>query len=142
MASSPCQSYLTTDTFPSVTLLNPTSEAFGRYNLTPDGNQAQLYNFTERNIAWSGLAKQYSASSGYGSPSDAVPPPNWAAQYGNEYTDSFPNLAENEHFQVWMRVAALPTFRKLWARNDNEVMVAGTYRVLINMSSSSQIVQS
>jgi hypothetical protein len=35
-----------------------------------------------------------------------------------------------------MRVAALPTFRKLWGRNDDDVMAAGTYRILINMSKS------
>ena len=46
----------------------------------------------------------------------------------------FPNLHEDEHFQVWMRVAALPTFRKLWARNDIEVMPSGRYRVVANLS--------
>jgi len=65
-----------------------------------------------------------------------LPPPNWAERYPDGYTDAtgFPNLADDEHFQVWMRVAALPTFRKLWGRNDNDVMAAGTYRILINMS--------
>ena len=65
-----------------------------------------------------------------------LPPPNWAEKYPDGYTDAtgFPNLADDEHFQVWMRVAALPTFRKLWGRNDNDVMAAGTYRILINMS--------
>lgn len=33
-----------------------------------------------------------------------------------------------------MRTAALPTFRKLWARNDQETMTRGTYRVVTNMS--------
>lgn len=124
------------DTFPTVTLLNPASKHAQYTILMSDGNQEQVYNFTDRNIAWSGLAKQYASSPGYGSPSDAVPPPNWHRQYPDGYTEqnTFPDLAANEHFQVWMRVAALPTFRKLWARNDNEVMTAGTYRILINMS--------
>lgn len=97
--------------------------------------------FSERNIAWGGLAKQYAATPGYSSPSDAIPPPNWAEQYPDGYTEEmgFPDLAENEHFQVWMRVAAFPTFRKLWGRNDNDVMTAGTYRILINMSPLSKI---
>lgn len=101
-----------------------------------DGEQNQTFAFSERNIAWGGLAKQYAASPGYSSPSDALPPPNWAEAYPDGYTEEsgFPNLAENEHFQVWMRVAAFPTFRKLWGRNDNDVMTAGTYRILINMS--------
>lgn len=33
-----------------------------------------------------------------------------------------------------MRVATLPTFRKLWARNDNEIMAQGRYRVVAYMS--------
>lgn len=103
-----------------------------------DGQQNETYAFSERNIAWGGLAKQYAATPGYSSPADALPPPNWAEQYPDGYTDAtgFPNLAEDEHFQVWMRVAAFPTFRKLWGRNDDDVMTAGTYRILINMSAS------
>jgi hypothetical protein len=104
--------------------------------LTLDGEQNQTYPLSERNIAWSGLAKQYVDTPDYASPSDVLPPPNWAERYPDGYTDAtgFPNLAEDEHFQVWMRVAALPTFRKLWGRNDNDVMAAGTYRILVNMS--------
>lgn len=30
---------------------------------------------------------------------------------------------------VWMRTAGLPTFRKLYKRNDNDVMRAGYYRI-------------
>lgn len=73
-----------------------------------------------------------------------LPPPNWAEKYPDGYTDAtgFPNLADDEHFQVWMRVAALPTFRKLWGRNDNDVMAAGTYRILINMSEYLRLNQS
>jgi hypothetical protein len=60
--------------------------------------------------------------------------------YPDGYTNQtgFPNLRTNEHFQVWMRVAALPTFRKLWARNDQEVMTSGMYRVVANMSEQLQ----
>lgn len=113
------------DTYPEVVLLNPTN-----------GEQNQTFSFSERNIAWGGLARQYAATPGYSAPADAIPPPNWAQEYPDGYTDEtgFPNLAENEHFQVWMRVAAFPTFRKLWGRNDNDVLAAGTYRILINMN--------
>jgi hypothetical protein len=101
--------------------------------LMADGGANQAYNFTERGIAWGGIAQNYVASPGYSSPSDVLPPPNWREQYPNGYTE-FPNLRDNEHFQVWMRIAALPTFRKLWARNDREVMAEGTYRITANMS--------
>ena len=50
--------------------------------------------------------------------------------------DGWPDLRADEHFQIWMRIAALPTFRKLWARNDHEVMRSGRYQVTANMSES------
>lgn len=37
---------------------------------------------------------------------------------------------ENEHFQVWMRTALLPTFRKLWAHYDSP-LAAGNYTVKV-----------
>jgi hypothetical protein len=54
-------------------------------------------------------------------------------RYPNGYT-SFPKLADDEHFQVWMRTAALPTFKKLWGRNDVDTMSSGTYSIEILMS--------
>ena len=35
---------------------------------------------------------------------------------------------------VWMRVAALPDFRKIWGRNDNDVLQPGRWRIQIDMS--------
>ena len=101
-----------------------------------DGAQNQTYNFTESGIAWHGIAKNYVNTPGYSSYSDVLPPPNWALKYPNGYTDEtgWPQLRDDEHFQNWMQIAALPTFRKLWARNDNEVMTTGTYRVVAYMS--------
>ena len=104
--------------------------------ITADGAQNQTYNLSESGIVWSGTAKNYISSPSYPSPTDVLPPPNWALRYPDGYTDEtgFPDLSTDEHLQVWMRIAALPTFRKLWARNDNEVMSQGRYRVAINMS--------
>ncbi|WVF69033.1 hypothetical protein IAT40_003807 [Kwoniella sp. CBS 6097] len=111
------------DTFGPVTLLNP-----------QNGEQNQTYNFTEKGIAWGGIAKNYAAAPAYNSPTDVIPPPNWALRYPNGYADGIPNLREDEHFQIWMRIAALPTFRKLWARNDDEVMTQGRYRLVAYMN--------
>lgn len=33
-----------------------------------------------------------------------------------------------------MRTAGLPTFTKLWARNDNDKLLKGTYQISVNMS--------
>lgn len=35
---------------------------------------------------------------------------------------------------VWMHVAALPDFRKIWARNDSQDLPAGRWRISIDMS--------
>ncbi|OCF57021.1 transcription regulator [Kwoniella mangroviensis CBS 10435] len=110
------------DTFGPVVLLN-----------AQNGAQNQTYNFTEKGIAWGGIKKNYVVTPGYDSPSDVLPPPNWVRRYPDGYTE-FPNLYEDEHFQIWMRIAALPTFRKLWARNDDEVMTQGRYRVSAYMN--------
>jgi len=96
------------------------------------GADSQTYNFTDVGITWPNEAKKYKTA-GYASPSDVSPPPNWAAKYPNGYTE-FPDLAADEHFQVWMRTAGLPTFRKLFFRNDVETMAQGRYRINVYMS--------
>jgi hypothetical protein len=100
--------------------------------LVADGASSQAYNFTDKGITWKNEYKKYT-NKPPGNPSDYLPPPNWAARYPDGYTE-FPQLASDEHFQVWMKISALPTFTKLWGRNDNEVMRAGTYQVVANMS--------
>ncbi|KAI9319376.1 CDC50/LEM3 family [Dichotomocladium elegans] len=71
------------------------------------------------------------------SPSSVVPPPYWALRYPNgTYTDQYlpPDLSKDESFMVWMRVAALPDFRKMWGRNDAQVLEAGRWRIMIDMN--------
>lgn len=94
------------------------------------------YNMTDKGIAWPGEHDKYKQSK-Y-APTDVVPPPYWAERYPNGYTDEtgLPDLSTDEHFQVWMRTAGLPTFRKLYYRNDDEDMPAGTYEVDVFMSAS------
>jgi hypothetical protein len=43
-----------------------------------------------------------------------------------EGNDEVGRRLENEHFIVWMRTAALPTFRKLYGRVDNEKLAKGS----------------
>lgn len=68
---------------------------------------------------------------------EILPPPFWEDHYPNkQYTEDFPppDLSENQHFHVWMRIAALPTFRKLYGINKKTKMMVGTYEVQIAMN--------
>jgi hypothetical protein len=92
---------------------------------------------SETGIAWPGEAKKYTAQPDYNL-SQIVPPPNWRARYPEGYTESNPppNLKENEHFQNWMRTAGLPTFTKLYSRNDVDRLLKGRYQIVVSMSAS------
>lgn len=111
------------DTFSGLTPINGTSGI-------------SYYNFTDSGIAWPGEAKKYSATSGYADHMDeVVPPPNWVLRYPSyPNVSSIPNLQEDEHFQNWMRTSGLPTFSKLYGRNDTATLPAGQYQVLIYMN--------
>lgn len=87
------------------------------------------YDFSERGIAWPGEADKYQQTA-YNA-SQITPPPFWALSYPNGYEDGIPDLHNDEHFHVWMRTAGLPTFRKLYFRNDNDDLQAGTYEVTL-----------
>jgi hypothetical protein len=117
-----------TDTFTNPVLLNPgTNDVSTEYVFSPKG------------IAWPGESKKYSsdpvAAGIYPSYDSIVPPPNWALKYPNYTSDNPPpNFKEDERFQNWMRTAGLPTFTKLYGRNDNDKMVAGKYQIIIGLS--------
>jgi hypothetical protein len=114
-----------TDTFSNLTLLNPPSGASSSYNLTEQG------------IAWPGEAKKYSQTLAYNL-SEIIPPPNWATSFPNGYTEDQPppNFHVDERFQNWMRTAGLPTFTKLYGRNDQDDLIQGRYEITIDMSKS------
>lgn len=94
-----------------------------------NGDSNTTYPFYEKGIAWPGERKKYVKTPGY-QISDIVPPVNWRDRFPQGYTaDNLPDLADDEHFQNWMRTAGLPTFSKLYGRNDNQTMQAGTYEL-------------
>lgn len=91
----------------------------------------ETYEFSSKGIAWPSDKEKYGKTKYR--PDQIAPPPNWAVKYPKGYTDEsvIPDLSEDEHFQVWMRTAGLPDFRKLWGKNENTLMKAGTYQVQI-----------
>ncbi|TDL27214.1 Lem3/Cdc50 [Rickenella mellea] len=101
-------------------------------NLTQVGGSGS-YAFSENGIAWPGEAKKYAEKPGYANLTDFVPPPNWLLRFPNGYNDTnLPNLHTDEHFQNWMRTAGLPTFTKLYGRNDNDKLLKGTYEITVH----------
>ncbi|KAJ7632302.1 cell cycle control protein [Roridomyces roridus] len=117
------------DTFSNPVLQNPGS----------DTTETE-YQFSDQGIAWPGEAKKYTddpvAKGVYKSYSDIVPPPNWALRFPEYNNDTLrpPNFKTDERFQNWMRTAGLPTFTKLYGRNDNDVMTAGRYQIIIGLN--------
>lgn len=112
------------DSFSSPVLLNPpgvkTNETW-TYDMQSDDD-----------IAWDSDKDLYGKTKyNY---TEVLPPPNWVKQYPNNYTEEHPppNLKEWPAFQVWMRTAGLPTFSKLYQRNDTKAMWGGRYEVVID----------
>lgn len=110
------------DTFFSPVWLNPTD--------TNANNETYGMDSTT-DISWASDKQLYGPYQGNWS--DVVVPPNWVERYPNNYSDEYhPDLVNDEHFQVWMRLAGLPTFSKLYQRNNNKTMSSGQYSVNIN----------
>jgi hypothetical protein len=92
------------------------------------------------NIAWNSDKALYGKTKYR--PDEVMPPPNWRRLYPDGYTNEHPppNLHNWEAFMVWMRTAGLPTFSKLYQRNDNDVMEAGSYRIIVTDSMIASLV--
>ncbi|KAH9483843.1 Meiotically up-regulated gene 89 protein [Psilocybe cubensis] len=118
------------DTFSNPVLLNPSGSS----------ESSQTYNFSSSGIAWPGEAKKYTTNpvgpGGYASLDEIVPPPNWQLRFPNNYTNENPppDLRSDERFQNWMRTAGLPTFTKLYGRNDKDTMQKGTYQIVVGLN--------
>lgn len=112
------------DTFSSPILLNPANSnaAYEEYSMNNSSN-----------IAWDSDKALY-GNTAY-TPDQVAVPPNWVKRYPGGYTaqNLFSPLVD-EHFQVWMRTAGLPTFSKLSQRNDTSAMKSGNYRVDVQSS--------
>lgn len=112
------------DSFSSPVLMNPRNAK---------NNETWTYHMQNNtNIAWDSDKDLYGNTS-Y-TYEQVLPPPNWMKRYPNNYTaeNPPPNLKEWEAFQVWMRTAGLPTFSKLYQRNDSVSMPAGRYQVIVD----------
>ncbi|RPD65840.1 Lem3/Cdc50 [Lentinus tigrinus ALCF2SS1-7] len=104
-------------------------------NLTLTTDSSTNYTWSEKGIAWPGESKKYATKPDY-DVSQITPPPNWARRFPGGYTDTNPppDLKSDEHFQNWMRTAGLPTFTKLWGRNDNTKLAKGRYQITVNLN--------
>ncbi|KAI9598183.1 ligand-effect modulator 3 family [Syncephalis fuscata] len=95
------------------------------------------FKFSNKGITWSSDSNKYGKTSYTADQlGNILPPPNWATRYKDgKYAsiDDLPQLQNDEHFQVWMRTAGLPTFRKLYGRSDKEGISKGKYTLDIDL---------
>ncbi|RKO96745.1 Lem3/Cdc50, partial [Caulochytrium protostelioides] len=106
----------------------------------PASSSAWRYDFSTSGIAWPSDADRFQRTAWLDDPSInitefLIPPPYWQAafpQFANGYTrDNLPDLHTWERFQVWMRIAGLPNFRKLWGRNAESALPKGVWELSI-----------
>ncbi|KAB8288510.1 hypothetical protein EYC80_010175 [Monilinia laxa] len=112
------------DTFTSPFLQN----VAGATNSNSSGTTYNMKNNSD--VSWSSDRELYGPTKYKWA--DVIVPPNWVERYPNNYSDDYhPDLENDEAFQVWMRLAGLPTFSKLVQRNDDDTMKSGQYQVNI-----------
>lgn len=97
-----------------------------------DGNETRTYDMKTTGIAWESDRELYDNT--VYKYDQCLPPPNWHDRYPDGYTEEMPppKLKDWEAFHVWMRTAGLPTFSKLYQRNDTAAMEEGEYEIKID----------
>jgi len=112
------------------------TDKFSTELISSDG---KTYPLTEKGIAWPSDAHKYGSKEDflklYPDLSVISPPPHWKTnfpEFKDGYTkENFPDLKNWEHFQVWMRTAGLPNFRKLYSKNTETNLQPGVYTINI-----------
>ncbi|KAJ3225190.1 hypothetical protein HK099_007202 [Clydaea vesicula] len=102
---------------------------------------SSTYEFSNQGIAWPADLQKFGPTKWNDTeykdqiPTMLIPPDQWVEafpEWENGYNSTnLPNLQKWEAFQVWMRTAGLPNFRKLWGKNEVKDMVQGTYEISI-----------
>jgi hypothetical protein len=103
-------------------------------------DNSTTYPLTSSGIAWPSDADKYGSREQFIKlyaddikNKKLVPPPHWVTgfpEYKDGYTEeNFPDLKKWEHFQVWMRTAGLPNFRKLYSKNTSQDLKKGIYTI-------------
>eukprot|EP01068_Selenidium_serpulae_P018225 Selendium_serpulae@DN6443_c2_g1_i18.p1 len=93
-----------------------------QYNLTDDTGQPIAMDESAETIAW-----ETDVAYKFKNPDPSDPGIPYIDEWLSE--DIFPGRVENGHFMVWMRNAALPDFRKLYARIDKAVVLPVTVNI-------------
>ncbi|KAI8068447.1 ligand-effect modulator 3 family [Gongronella butleri] len=107
-------------------------------NLTSiEGTSAgSTYAWQKDGLAWPHDERKYGTTR-Y-SIDQIVPPPNWQPRYPNgAYSAQYPppDLGTTmDRLKVWMTLAALPDFMKLMGKNDQQDLVAGRYRLKVDLN--------
>ncbi|TPX32032.1 hypothetical protein SmJEL517_g04748 [Synchytrium microbalum] len=98
------------------------------------------YTFSTSGLAWPQDKAVYGKSAWLTTNASSIatqliPPPQWQRSipaYANGYNaTNLPDLSQNERFIGWMMPAGMPTFKKLWGRNDTVQLKTGIYEVNI-----------
>lgn len=111
------------DTISSPVLLNAKSSS-----------NNETYEMSDKGISWSSDRDHKYKKTEY-KPEDIVPPPNWYKMYPKGYTEkNLPDLKTWEHLQNWMRTAGLPSFYKLYGKNETQTMTSGSYQFSVVMN--------
>lgn len=97
------------------------------------GGSAATINLSDENIAWPSDAAEYKTTS-Y-SLDQIVAPPSWRNRDDVNPDGTYKSIPTlGPRFQVWMRLAGLPSFRKLYGTLDAPLKSENTYEISIDFN--------